>query len=92
MNLITRCRRLVDRLNLGRSQKFVVAVVGGSVMLVGIAMLVLPGPAILVIPLGAMEDDLPDQLMLGECQNPGSVVLLITEKYKHKRKLYEYFS
>ena len=52
MNLITRCRRLVDRLNLGRSQKFVVAVVGGSVMLVGIAMLVLPGPAILVIPLG----------------------------------------
>ncbi len=29
-----------------------VAVVGGSVLLVGIAMIVLPGPAILVIPLG----------------------------------------
>ncbi len=52
MNLIARCRQFVSRLKLGRAQKFVVAVVGGSVVLVGIAMLVLPGPAILVIPLG----------------------------------------
>ena len=52
MNLITSCRRLVGRLKLGRAQKLVVAVVGGSVVLVGIAMIVLPGPAILVIPLG----------------------------------------
>jgi putative membrane protein len=37
---------------LGRAQKIVVAMVGGSVVLIGIAMLVLPGPAILVIPLG----------------------------------------
>jgi len=42
MNLITSCRRLVGRLKLGRAQKLVVAVVGGSVVLVGIAMLVLP--------------------------------------------------
>jgi putative membrane protein len=52
MNLIAKCRRLVGRLKLGRAQRLVVAVVGGSVVLVGIAMLVLPGPAILVIPLG----------------------------------------
>ena len=52
MSLIARCRRLVGRLKLGRAHKLVVAVVGGSVLLVGIAMLVLPGPAILVIPLG----------------------------------------
>ncbi|TAL01349.1 MAG: DUF2238 domain-containing protein [Verrucomicrobia bacterium] len=52
MNLITRYRRLLDRLNLQRAHKLVVALVGGSVVLVGIAMIVLPGPAILVIPLG----------------------------------------
>lgn len=52
MNFVTRCRQLVGRLKLGRAQKLVVALVGGSVLLVGIAMLALPGPAILVIPLG----------------------------------------
>ena len=52
MNLIARCRRLLGCLKLGRAQKLAVAVVGGSVVLVGIAMIVLPGPAILVIPLG----------------------------------------
>jgi putative membrane protein len=52
MTLIARCRGLVGRLKLGPAQKLVVAVVGGSVVLVGIAMLVLPGPAILAIPLG----------------------------------------
>lgn len=35
---------------LGR--RFVVLIVGGSVLGIGIAMLVLPGPAILFIPLG----------------------------------------
>jgi putative membrane protein len=52
MNLLARCRGLIGHLKLGGAQKLVVAVVGGSVVLVGIAMLVLPGPAILVIPLG----------------------------------------
>ncbi len=52
MNLIARCRRLLSYLKLGRAQRLVVAVLGGSVMLVGIAMVVLPGPAILLIPLG----------------------------------------
>ena len=33
-------------------KRIVVAVVGGTVTLVGLAMLVLPGPAIVVIPLG----------------------------------------
>jgi tellurite resistance protein TerC len=34
------------------ARRVAVAVIGGSVVLVGIAMLVLPGPAVVVIPLG----------------------------------------
>ncbi len=33
-------------------KKLVVAVTGGTVLLVGVAMIVLPGPAVLVIPAG----------------------------------------
>ena len=50
--LVARCRLLLRQLKLRHARKLVVAVVGGSVVLAGIAMLVLPGPAILVIPLG----------------------------------------
>ena len=35
-----------------QARRFVVLVVGGSVLLFGIALLVLPGPAIVVIPVG----------------------------------------
>ena len=53
MNLIVaKCRLFLCQLNFYSLRKLVVAVVGGSVVLVGIAMLVLPGPAFLVIPLG----------------------------------------
>ena len=34
------------------ARRVVIAIVGGSVVIVGILMLVLPGPAILVIPAG----------------------------------------
>ena len=34
------------------ARRIVVAVIGGSVLLIGIAMIVLPGPAIIVVPLG----------------------------------------
>lgn len=34
------------------ARKLVVALVGGTVLLLGAAMLVLPGPALLVIPIG----------------------------------------
>lgn len=34
------------------ARRVVVAVVGGTVVLLGVAMLVLPGPALLVIPVG----------------------------------------
>jgi tellurite resistance protein TerC len=34
------------------AKRLAIAVVGGSVVLVGIAMIVLPGPAIVVIPMG----------------------------------------
>ena len=36
----------------GALRKLAVAVAGGSVLAAGVAMIVLPGPAILVIPLG----------------------------------------
>lgn len=53
MSLLTAmCRRFLCQLNLHSLRKLVIGVTGGSVVLVGIAMLVLPGPAILVIPLG----------------------------------------
>jgi tellurite resistance protein TerC len=35
-----------------RARRIAIAVVGGSVVVLGIAMLVLPGPAIIVIPAG----------------------------------------
>jgi tellurite resistance protein TerC len=34
------------------ARRFVVGVVGASVLLIGVALLVLPGPAVVVIPLG----------------------------------------
>ncbi len=34
------------------ARKIVVAVIGGTVTLIGIALIVLPGPAIIVIPIG----------------------------------------
>lgn len=33
-------------------KKIIIAIVGGTILLIGIAMLVLPGPAIIVIPVG----------------------------------------
>jgi tellurite resistance protein TerC len=50
--LAARVRVCLRHLRLGRARKIVVAVIGGTVILVGITMIVLPGPAILVIPLG----------------------------------------
>ncbi len=44
-------QELMDR-GYRSARKVVVAVVGGTIVLAGIAMLVLPGPAIVVIPLG----------------------------------------
>ena len=35
-----------------QARRVVVAVVGGTIFLVGVAMIVLPGPAFIVIPLG----------------------------------------
>ncbi|MHC1699006.1 MAG: PGPGW domain-containing protein [Geobacteraceae bacterium] len=37
---------------LKKAKRVIVAVIGGTVLAIGIAMIVLPGPAILVIPLG----------------------------------------
>jgi hypothetical protein len=34
------------------ARRIVVSVIGGSIVLIGIAMIVLPGPAIVVIPIG----------------------------------------
>ena len=37
---------------LQQAKRFIVIVVGSTVLLLGIAMIVLPGPAVLVIPIG----------------------------------------
>lgn len=34
------------------ARRIVVAVIGGTILLIGVAMVVLPGPAIIVVPLG----------------------------------------
>ncbi len=34
------------------AKRVVIAVIGGTVALIGVAMIVLPGPAVIVIPLG----------------------------------------
>ena len=35
-----------------RIRKFLVALIGGTILLIGFALVVLPGPAVLVIPIG----------------------------------------
>ena len=35
-----------------RIRKFVVALIGGTILLIGLALVVLPGPAVVVIPIG----------------------------------------
>lgn len=50
--LSTQCRQLWGRRDLQSLRRIAVAVVGGCLLLVGIALIVLPGPAFIVIPLG----------------------------------------
>ncbi|OGQ08255.1 MAG: hypothetical protein A3G32_07905 [Deltaproteobacteria bacterium RIFCSPLOWO2_12_FULL_40_28] len=38
--------------NTQKARRFFIALIGGTVLLIGIAMIVLPGPALVVIPLG----------------------------------------
>ena len=48
-------RRWMERLGLmsrPRLRKFLVALIGGTVVLFGILLIVLPGPAVIVVPLG----------------------------------------
>ncbi|HXM33469.1 MAG TPA: PGPGW domain-containing protein [Chthoniobacterales bacterium] len=40
------------RLTLPALRKLIIAVIGGTVLLIGIALIVLPGPAFIVIPVG----------------------------------------
>jgi hypothetical protein len=47
--------RVTDAVGLGefpKLRKLVVAIIGATVMLFGVALIVLPGPAVIVIPLG----------------------------------------
>ena len=48
-------RRITGALGLNRAptiKRIVVAVIGGTIVLVGLALLLLPGPATIVIPIG----------------------------------------
>jgi uncharacterized protein (TIGR02611 family) len=49
---ITAPRKIVLRQNLTWLRRLIVAVVGFAVLLIGVAMVAPPGPAVLVIPLG----------------------------------------
>ena len=42
----------MEKKNSSRTKKIAVAVIGGTVLLFGIALIVLPGPAFIVIPAG----------------------------------------
>lgn len=44
--------RTAFHLTLPALRKLIVAVIGGTVLLIGIALIVLPGPAFIVIPVG----------------------------------------
>ena len=44
--------RFMDAPGLRLAKRIVVAVIGGTVTLIGIALIVLPGPAFIVIPVG----------------------------------------
>ncbi len=50
--MTTSVRKLSANSSLGVARKIVVAVLGSTVLAVGIALIVLPGPAVVVIPLG----------------------------------------
>jgi uncharacterized protein (TIGR02611 family) len=52
MNWMNRLRNLWNVENIKIVRRIIVAVVGATVLLIGIALLVLPGPAFIVIPIG----------------------------------------
>ena len=52
IHTLFKVRRQMRRLNLSQPWRMVVAVVGGTVLALGLVMVVLPGPAIVAIPLG----------------------------------------
>ena len=52
MNWMNRLRNLWSLENIKIVRRIIVAVVGATVLLIGIALLVLPGPAFIVIPIG----------------------------------------
>ena len=52
MNWSERIRSLWNLENIKVVRRIIVSVVGATVLLIGIALLVLPGPAFIVIPIG----------------------------------------
>jgi hypothetical protein len=51
-NVFRQCREAYNHPNLTLVRRIIAAVLGGTILLLGIAMMILPGPAVLVIPLG----------------------------------------
>ena len=52
MKWVLRVTALVGLSGLPRLRKLIVAVIGVTILLIGVAMVVLPGPAFIVIPVG----------------------------------------
>ena len=52
MIFFRRCREAYNHPSLTLVRRIIASVVGGTVLLIGLTLIVLPGPAFLVIPLG----------------------------------------
>ena len=52
MELVHKITAILGLDRMPRLRKFVIAVIGGTILLLGFLLIVLPGPAVLVIPIG----------------------------------------
>jgi uncharacterized protein (TIGR02611 family) len=50
--IFRRCRETYNHPSLTLVRRIIASVVGGTVLLIGVSLIILPGPAFLVIPLG----------------------------------------
>jgi tellurite resistance protein TerC len=62
-----------------QAKRVVVIVVGFSILVVGIAMIVLPGPAIVVIPIGLA-------ILATEFVRARKLITTVKERFEHMRK------
>ena len=52
MKLLRGCREAYNHPNLTLVRRIIAAVLGGTILIIGVLCIILPGPAVLIIPLG----------------------------------------